>query len=171
MYRLNKRGGQEDNRIGSDECNQENNLSIEARNLVDNARIPYKAAMAKLKEGNLEEYFILMKKHRELYKEFLKEHAKEKKKIKLENIVERECNTMTECWELYRRLARGKKKEESTFKDEEKQEVQTWWEETYGGDEESILEQRKTCCPIGLEEVSQCRVWGTEKLQGRMESK
>ena len=38
-----------------------------------------------------------MKKHRKLHKEFLKEHAKEKKEIKLKNIVERECNTMIKC--------------------------------------------------------------------------
>ena len=76
---------------------------------------------------------------------------------RLENIVERECNTMTKCWELYRRLQeeKRKKKEEITSTDEEKQEVQKCWEETYGGNEESILEQRKMCCPIGLEEISQ----------------
>ena len=104
-----------------------------------------------LKETGAEEYFLLMKEDRELYKEFLKEHAKEKKKIRLG------CNTMTKCWELYRRLQeeKRKKKEEITSTDEEKQEVQKCWEETYGGNEESILEQRKMCCPIGLEEISQ----------------
>lgn len=76
---------------------RKDNLSFKTRNLVDNARAPYKAAILKIKEGHLEEYFILMKKHRKLHKEFLKEHVKEKKEIKLKNIVERECNTMIKC--------------------------------------------------------------------------